>query len=452
MILFKYILRNHAAPFFFSSFVLIGIFLMQFLMKAADKIIGKGLDTWVIVKLVAYNLGWIVVLVIPMAVLVATLMAFGSMAQNNEVAIMKSSGISLYKMMLPPLLASVFISYLLIEFNNRVYPDTNHELKILMQDISRKKPTLSLVPGVFSSEVPGYAILARDMDPLSNRLFHVTIYDNSNSKQNNIITAKEGNIYFNYGQKKLILNLKDGEIHNYDITKKQSYTKIDFERHKIAMPGEQFTFQKGSSSYRSDREMSAQQMQVEVDTIQAVVDRKIGLFNTEFNRYFTIDSLQNRTKNKIARSSQNLFIRVRDNLTFAENSLKRNARTITQNLISKNNYLVEIHKKYTLPVACIVFILIGAPLGTMTRKSGFGPAAVISLIFFIIYWAFLIGGEKLADRGLMTPFWGMWSANICLGMLGVYLTVKSAQEKITFDFSFISRLIPKKLKNLNSYK
>jgi len=425
---------------------------MQFLMKAADKIIGKGLDTWVIVKLVAYNLGWIVVLVIPMAVLVATLMAFGSMAQNNEIAIMKSAGISLYKMILPPLIASIFISYLLIEFNNRVYPDTNHELKILLQDISRKKPTLSLIPGVFSTEVPGYAILTRDMDPFSNKLYSVTIYDNSNSYNNNIITAREGNIYFNYLRRKLILNLKDGEIHNYDRTKQKNYTKIDFERHKIAMPGEQFTFQKGSSSYRSDREMSAQQMQVEVDTLQAVVNRKIVSFKNEFNKYFTIDSLQNKVKNKVERSQQNLFMRVRDNIIFAENSLKRNAHTITENIISQNNFLVEIHKKYALPVACIVFILIGAPLGTMTRKSGFGPAAVISLIFFVIYWAFLIGGEKLADRGLVTPFWGMWSANITLGLLGIYLTVKSAKEKISFDFSFIGRLIPKKIKNLNSYK
>ncbi|MCK5087047.1 MAG: LptF/LptG family permease, partial [Melioribacteraceae bacterium] len=106
-------------------------------------------------------------------------------------------------------------------------------------------------------------------------------------------------------------------------------------------------------------------------------------------------------------------------------------------------YWVEIHKKYAIPVACIVFILIGAPLGIMTRKGGLGIAAGISMFFFLLYWAFLIGGEKLSDRGMFSPFLGMWSANILLLILGIYLTVKIARERITIDFSGLQKLIPK---------
>ena len=108
-----------------------------------------------------------------------------------------------------------------------------------------------------------------------------------------------------------------------------------------------------------------------------------------------------------------------------------------------NSYMVEIHKKYALPVACIVFILIGAPLGVMVRKGGFGVAASISLFFFVIYWAFLIGGEKLADRNFITPFWGMWSANILLSVAGIILTTKTIQETILINFNFLKKLIPK---------
>jgi len=120
------------------------------MMKFADRLVGKGLDTWLIVQLVVYNLSWMVVLVVPMSTLVATLMAFGNLSQNNEVTIMKSSSISLYRMMLAPLLASIVVGYLLFLFNDKVLPDANHQAKILMSDISMKKPTLSLEPGFFS--------------------------------------------------------------------------------------------------------------------------------------------------------------------------------------------------------------------------------------------------------------------------------------------------------------
>ena len=126
---------------------------MQFLMKFADKLVGKGLNYWIITKLIVFNLSWMLVLVIPMATLVASLMAFGNLSQNNEVTIMKSSGVSLYKMMAAPFFASIIVAYLLFLFNNDVLPDANYQAKLLMQDISRQKPTLSLEPGFFSKEV-----------------------------------------------------------------------------------------------------------------------------------------------------------------------------------------------------------------------------------------------------------------------------------------------------------
>lgn len=447
MIIDKYILRNHGLPFLFGSFVLISVFLLQFLMKFADRLVGKGLDFFIIVKLIAFNLAWMVVLVIPMAVLIATLMAFGNLAQNNEVAILKASGVSLYRMMAAPLIAGVVVAYLLVLFNNNVYPEANHAAKILMQDISRKKPTFSLVPGVFSHELPNYSILARDINRETNTLIDLTIYDKSSPAKTNIVTAKEGKIYFSENQKKLILDLKNGEIHESEIADRSEYRILKFEKHKIALPGEDFTFrQSGPGVPRSDRELSAQDMLVIVDSISILRQEYFVDYDKQLKNLFIEDSVALKQLAGHSRGLKVNYNKVADVIRNAENNMKAGVYRIEANKKSINRFWVEIHKKYSLPVACIVFIFIGAPLGTMIRKGGFGIAGGVSLFFFLIYWAFLIGGEKFADRGLLSPFWGMWAANFVLGILGVFLTIKAAKERVTLSFEFLSKLVPKQFR------
>lgn len=448
MIIIKYILKNHLIPFLFSVFILISVFLLQFLMKFADKLVGKGLDTWVILKLITYNLAWMVVLVVPMAVLVATLMAFGSMSQNNEIAILKSSGVSLYKMMIPPLVASVVVALLLVYFNNHIYPDANHAARLLMEDISRKKPTLSLVPGVFSQEIPNYSILAREIDQQKNELKEITIYDYSNPPKVNIVTATEGKIYLSRNQKKLIMDLVNGEIHESDNSRENIYRRLRFEKHKIALPAEQFTFeQTAPGGPRGDRELGAQDMIVIVDSLNKIYMKNVNDFNKQLNM---IVNKKIKTKDNTVSSNiispeilSNLYIKAQQRIQNDSNTMISIVSRIDYGIKEMNSYWVEIHKKYSLPFACIVFVLIGAPLGTMMKRGGFGMAAGISLIFFLIYWAFLIGGEKLADRGLVSPFWGIWSANILLTIIGILITIKSAREKVTISFDFLTKYIPK---------
>ena len=444
MIIIKYILKNHLIPFIFSIFILISVFLLQFLMKFADKLVGKGLDTWVIIKLITYNLAWMVVLVVPMAVLVATLMAFGTMSQNNEVAILKSSGVSLYKMMIPPLAASVVIAILLVYFNNYIYPDANHAARLLMEDISRKKPTLSLVPGVFSQEIPNYSILVREIDQNKNELKEITIYDYTSPPKVNIVTATEGKIYLSRNQKKLIMDLVNGEIHESDNSKENVYRKLRFERHKIALPAEQFTFeQTAPGGPRGDREMGAQDMIVIVDSLNQIYQKNLADFNTQFNSILG-KKIESSGSNIISpENSSNIYIKTQQRIQSHSNSIITITNRLDYGKKEMSSYWVEIHKKYSLPFACIVFVLIGAPLGTMMKRGGFGMAAGISLIFFLVYWAFLIGGEKLADRGIVSPFWGIWSANFLLTIVGILITIKSAREKVTISFDFFMKYIPK---------
>jgi lipopolysaccharide export system permease protein len=415
-------------------------------MKFADRLVGKGLDTLVIIQLVTYNLAWMVVLVVPMSVLVATLMAFGSMSQNNEVTIMKSTGVSLYKMMVGPFICSIVVGYLLILFNNDVLPDANHLAKVLMQDISQKKPTLSLESGVFSQEVTGYAILAREVDAKTNRIKGVTIYDYNNPMKINIVTAKDGLIYFSKDQTKLVMDLNHGEIHETDVADTKMYRKVVFNQHRIAMNAYQFSFQQSTpGGQRGDRELSAQDMLVIVDSLKTIRDRYNITYNKQVQKYFFGDSSAVPFKNVIQHAateggiSQGIIEKVRSTKNMI---LSENMRVDYQQK-EINKYMVEVHKKYSLPAACLIFVLLGAPLGVMVRKGGFGMAASISLFFFLIYWASLIGGEKLADRAIITPFWGMWFANAFMGLMGIVLTYRVAKESITLDFSFIQKLVPK---------
>jgi lipopolysaccharide export system permease protein len=211
------------------------------------------------------------------------------------------------------------------------------------------------------------------------------------------------------------------------------------------MNADQFSIQSsGIGSHRGDRELSAADMWLRVDSIMALRNSYFTLFMADVNRYFIGDSLEKRKPFKTDESAPPDFRNMITRLQAQKNLIISSSMRVDMMQGEADKYLVEIHKKYSIPVACIIFIMLGSPLGIMTRKGGFGMAASISLFFFLIYWAFLIGGEKLADRGIVSPLWGMWSANVLMGVLGIILTNKTAKETINLDFTFLKKLIPKK--------
>lgn len=448
MIAHRYILKAHFIPFLFSTLTLMGIFLLQFLMKFADRLVGKGLDTWLLIKLVVFNLSWMLVLVIPMATLVSTLMAYGNFSQNNEITILKSSGVSLYKMMRAPFFASIVLAILLFLFNDQVLPDANHQARILMSDISQQKPTLSLEPGFFSQEVSNYAILVRSINENTNELSGVTIYDYTTPAKINVVTADRGKIYFTADQKNLIMDLWDGEIHESDVKDSGLYRKLVFDKHRIVMDGSQFSLHQSQGGIRGERELGVDTMQAIVNNFQAEKKEYVESLNKETKKYLLVDSTYASvyTDPTPVVKDKLVYLRVIDKLRAAKSIVTSKSRSIEWTEREIEKYDVEIHKKFAIPAACIIFILIGAPLGVMVKKGGFGVAASISLLFFLIYWAFLIGGEKLAERGFFSPFIGMWAANILLGILGIILTIKTNRETVTIKFTFLKKLIPKRMR------
>lgn len=418
------------------------IFLLQFLMKSLDQFVGKGLSALVIGELIVTQLAWMVVLAVPMAVLVATLMAFGALSSANEVTAMRSSGVSLYRMIAPVFISSIVVCYFLLRFNNDVLPDANHRAKILQTDIYRKKPTLSLTPGLFSQDIQGYSILVRKTFEHSNDLEGVTIFDYTNSNVTTTVTANRGTISFSPDYRKLIMDLYDGEIHELNHGDFKQYRKIRFQKHRIAMNAEGYTFQRSQESAfsRGDRELSAYTMIAIVDSLKKLVNQSntqiASILKRDLDDLFSSVKPPNPINNDPLFSASNRAIVVKNTIESEYGRIDYLNRQI-------HEYSVEIQKKFAIPVACIVFVLVGAPLGIMARRGTFGVAASLSLGFFLLYWACLIGGEKLADRGFIQPWVGMWAANIIIGIIGGYLTFRTARENLSIDWSWFSKFVPK---------
>jgi lipopolysaccharide export system permease protein len=472
MILTRHILRTHIGPFLFSNAIIIFLFLLQFLMKRAGDLVGKGLSVWLILELIALNLSWILVLSVPMSVLVATLMAFGKLAAENETTIMRACGMSLYRMMAPVVLAAALLTVGLTWFNNAVLPESNIRLQTLMTDIVRIKPTMSIQAGVFTSEqdLPNYRILVRRTFEKSNDLEGVTIYDMSDPDRNVLVTAVRGTVSFSPDYTSVIMDLQDGEIHEVDNSTLMRYRMLRFLRHRVSIPASGFGFQRSDASTmrRDDRTMSAAMMQALVDSIALLQEEKQQRLTERMDshvraylrgtpRYYSAAPMRFRDLYPHDEEAPPAATAgVQDSVAAAWRALN-DARQLQAEALADasgisfderqmDRYLVEIYKKYSIPVACLVFVLIGIPLGTMARRGGFGVGAGLSLGFFLFYWACLISGEKLADRGELSPFWGMWIANVLLGIMGALLTIRAARESTVIDWSVFTRFVPKMLR------
>lgn len=397
-------------------------------MKFIDNLVGKGLSYWVIIQLIGLNLAWMVTLAGPMAVLVATLMAFGSLASDNEITIMQSSGLSQLRLILPVLLVSGILCYGLVLFNNRVLPEANHRTKVLTNDIQRTKPTFVIEPGKFTDDIGGYNMLVKKTYPSSNKLEGILIIDNSTPDAYNILTANNGEISYSKDYSKLLIDLYQGEIHHLDKRNiYDDYRVVKFEKHIVAIDAQGFGFSKSDENAlsRGDRELSA-------DSMSNIIKSILTNYEIELNK--TAEGILSLAK-EFANFNYTIpqdSVKVRQNNLYVQvliNKYKSNkAKVVSRKQMEMSNQKqidtlkVEIDKKYSIPFACVVFVLIGAPLGIRIRRGGFGMAAGMSLVFFLLYWAFLIGGEKLADREMISPFMSMWSANILIGVVGLYLT------------------------------
>lgn len=417
MILRRYILKEHISPFFISLLVVTFLLLSDRVIDLLNMIIEKKLPAGIVIEVFTLSLPYMLALAIPMAVLVATILAFGRMSVDREVIAIKSSGINIYGMLGPLFLAGIILTGTMVYFNHWFLPETNHKLKNLMLKIAYYKPMTIIKEGEYTSILDYTIWCDENRDEV---LYNVIIYDRSASRYPRLIFAKQGQMVQMEGGNALRIILKDGQMHQRSDNETGKYQVSSFGEYQINvrdLGNRQDFFESG---YRSDREMTYQQLTA------AIKSQSIELNEKQKE----LKKLQGR----MAAGSLNL-----DPLG-AQAEMRRiySMQQITESRVNELNdslrsLKVEYHKKFSLSFAVIIFIMVGVPLGLMTRSSGIGMAFSVSSIIFLIYYVALNGGEQLADKGLLNPFLSMWLSNIVFFFLALALIYGSIKEKRIFD-------------------
>ena len=442
-------------PFIFSLLIIVFVLFTQFLLRAIDRFIGKGLDLGTIFEYLFLNLGWISALAVPMAVLVAALMAFGQFSEDNEITAMRSSGISFTTIILPALTMGLLISITLILFNAFIMPEMNFKARMLSGDIYRKRPGLNIEPGYFMDDLPDYSMIIRDKE--NETLKDVRIFSKGINKSQTSIHSKTGKL--STIDDAIILDLYDGEIHELDLNDYGNYRRIEFEKHKITIPADDLFLNRRDTTSRSDREMTIPMILAK----RSNIDDRINIVNGRIGRAFlrtgmdslvppSLEASQLIIKKEIERfsldpinSADDIYRKEKD-VDIVKRQLRNEYNLLRSYNKSSNKYNVELHKKFSLPVASILFIMTGASLGVLFRKGGFTIATGLSFGFFLIYYILMIGGEDLADRGILTPMVGVWSPNAILLVIATYLMLHTVREQppLRFNFNFLKRFKKKK--------
>lgn len=424
-ILDRYILKEHIGPFLFAFLTILFVFTLQFVTRFFDRFVGKGLGFVVVVELIALQIAWMVVLAAPMAVLVATLIAFGNLANSSEMTVMRAGGLSLYRLIMPVLLAGTVLAFLLERFNNIVLPEANYHAKLLLRDITRAKPSFGLTENAFSGLVEGYSILVRETGKDASTLKGVTIYERKRGDEKTVITAETGSIEFTPDYHYLILTLFNGEMHELRGGDNEEYRVITFDKHRFVFSSTGYGFERtdGSEMRRGDRELSAKQLYSMGMKFRKRMNDSLLHIGERLKREQEAINSFHQTVSENAAGVRYTPQRKARALEQVEKMLVRTDRKIDQIEDSRkmyNKYMVEFHKKYALSFACVVFVLVGAPLGVLAKRGGFGVGAGLSLLFFVLYWSLLMFGEKMSDRGLLDPGVSMWLANFVMLLMGLF--------------------------------
>lgn len=474
----RMILRMLPGPFLAWLIVLLFLLVMQFLIKYLPQLVGKGLPVPVIGELILYNLAYMLVLAVPMAALIATLMAFGRLAESNAYVVIKSSGVSFPQLVWPVYVAGILLTAAMWVFNTSIHPEANFRARNLWQDIRSAKPGFDLQAGIFYDGIDDYRILVGDIQPeRPNELLDVTIFDYSEGARfRTDIHAVRGFLEPITDGATLNLVLFNGEVHRKRPPGSGSldrYERLGFERHlmRISLEDLNFTRTDPTQGRRTDRTMASSEMIALVDSLEMTVERSrsilLGLLDelgtgaaTHREIGFPVRddarlTVQAATGGAAASLSAQAASRAlspasaqsadRDELIVQSvRSARARADGARKDMLwagdRADRYRVEIHKKYSIAIACLIFMMIGAPIGLYVRKGGLGTAAGLAVAIFLFHWVSLANGEKLADRGLLEPWLGMWIADIVTGFIALWLTFVVWRDLRTIPAPSWSRL------------
>lgn len=455
----KLILKSFIGPFIATFFIAFFVLMMQSLWKYIDDLVGKDLDLFTIGEFLWYASASLLILAIPIAILISSIMTFGNLGETFELVAVKSSGISLLRFMRPLILVSIVLSCISFFFANNVIPFANLKFKTLYSDIAYKKPALDLKEGSFYTQIPGYAIKVGKKDKDQKTIYNVVIYEQQGQLQDNGIIAEKGRMGISTNKKYMEFILQNGyryqERGNFSDTNTE-FIRMGFKEYKKLFDLSALQLNKTSDTvFKNESKMlSIRQLDVNIDSLTKLENQYFTKMDKETDAQLHYIKMPESTwkKTTVSKSIPKNFndlipdsakFTVYDMAVNLANTLKSNSQfngDLWESKKAENRESrVEWHRKFSFSLACLVLFFIGAPLGSIIRKGGLGMPLVVAIIFFILFHLLNIFGEKFAKEAITSVFFGMWMSIIVLVPVGAFLTYKAMHDSQLFNKEFYSR-------------
>lgn len=479
-----YMLKSFLGPFVFTFFVALFILLLQFLWKYIDDLVGKGLEGFIIAKLLFYASSTFVPLALPLAILLSSLMTFGNLGENYELVSIKAAGISLSKAMKPLAILAVFISMSAFFFSNYVLPVANLKFGSLLYDVRQQKLAFNINEGIFYNGLKDVVIQVGEKDKDNKTIYDVKIYNHNKRMGNTDVTlAEKGVMELSGDKQKLVFTLFNGnsyeEINEKGYRKARPFSITKFDKQIMVFDLADFKLNRTNEDlFRSHYSMlNIQQLNHSIDSLSDEKINRYKFYKEKYlKKYSYIDKLDSTLMDTIVINDTILQDSLKypllenfDNASKAEifKIALKNCRSVKDNLIYYQKELdtkqtivikheVVWHQKFKLSLACLIFFFIGAPLGAIIRKGGLGFPVVVSVLFFVIYHVTSITGEKAALTGEWNVAFGVWMSTLVILPMGLFLTWKATTDAPLLDaeswgkffdkFKFVTKIFKKKEK------
>ena len=467
-----FILKSYLGPLLMTFFIALFILLMQFVWKYIDDLVGKGLEWYIIAKLLFYASSTFVPLALPLAILLSSLMMFGNLGEHYELVTMKAAGISLSRVMRPLIIVSIGVSALGFYFSNVVLPFANLKFHSLLFDIREKKLAFNLKEGVFYTGIEGFIIRIGTKDKDGNTIRDVMVYDHTKHQGNvSLTTAEWGRMELSPDKRFLVFRLYNGtnyeeriDLANHEATRPFQRTRFAEQYQMFDLSAFQLT-RTDESLFKKNYEMqNVRQLLHSIDSIQGQYEEERQAYERNFTASLNFAERPAKPPPDATdtgfRFNPSLLYnfkhyerpRVLETALNAAKSAAQNLDVNRENLYQKkklaNKHRIVFHKKFSFSIACFLLFFIGAPLGAIIRKGGLGMPAVVSTLFFILFWVISFVGEKYAVEGVVLPWQGIWFSSAVLMPIGIFLTIKATNDASLFDIdawtSFFRKLGRKK--------
>lgn len=453
-----FVTKSYALLFCGSFFICLFICIMQFLWRYLDDLVGKGLSMEVLAEFFFWAALTLVPMALPLAILLAALIAFGNLGEKFELIAMKAAGVSLLRIMRSLIIASIISGGVSFYFQNVIGPHAQIKLWTLLLSMKQTSPELDIPEGSFHDQIPGYNLYVKKKNPQSGMLYNVMIYSFADGFSNaRIIVADSAKLNVTGDKKHLLLDLYHGEL--FENLQSQMNTKLK----NVPYRREMFTrkrtliefntnFEKMDEGFMQNQYMSKNMIQLQhsIDSLNLQIDSmghalyadvSRSLYRpSSLNKEDSVKLLHSKLRNmdpdslfKVASQAQKerYISSAKSEVLSADWSMRGGMVMDTQNFLRRHQ--MEWHKKIALSLSCIIFFFIAAPLGGIIRKGGLGTPMVVSVIFYVIYFIIDTTGQKMAKEGIWAPWMGMWMSTFILTPVGIFLTYKANNDSVVFN-------------------